>query len=98
MNYRPVTPIDVDYLNDITPIELLQFLHNYYRLNYKPMSFAERDYHMPRQFFVRRLCKLGFTATKAFQLIEQVTKKCDLKKSYLVCEISENNLFQELKY
>ena len=96
MNYEPVTPIDIDYLNGITTIEWLQYLHNYYRLNYEPMPFAERDYHMARQFFVRRVCKLGFTVMKAFQLIEQETKKCDLKKAYLVCEIVENNLFQEL--
>ena len=62
-SYEPDTPIDVDYLNDITPTEILQFLHNFNRLNCKTMPLPEKYYHMARQFFVRRVCKFSFPTT-----------------------------------
>ena len=44
IHYEPISNINEDYLNNCTPIELLQGVHDSYRVNYKGMSFAEKNF------------------------------------------------------
>ena len=75
VHYEPISHIDENYLNSCSPAELIQGVHDSYRVDYEGMPFAQKDFHMARQFFVRRICKYGFVATGAFEMIYQVTKK-----------------------
>ena len=59
----------------ISHIELLQGIHDSYCVSYNGMPFAEKDFHISTQFFVRRVCKYGLSAIESFEKIDQVTKK-----------------------
>ena len=73
MAYEPISNVDEDYLNSCSRIELLQGIHDSYHVKYgRHLIFAEKDYHMTRQFFVRCVCRYGLPATEAFKMIEQV--------------------------
>ena len=77
IHYEPISNINGDYFNNCTPTELLQGVHDSYRVNYKGMSFAEKKFHMARQFFVRRVLEYCLLVTDAFEMLYQVTKKVE---------------------
>ena len=65
--YEPISNIDEEYRNSCFPVELLQGIHNSYRVEYDNCSlvFAQKDFHMAKQFsldtsvgtiFLRRRC------------------------------------------
>ena len=54
MTYEPIINVDEDYLNSCSPIELLQGIYDSDHVKYdRHLIFAEEDYHMTRQLFVR---------------------------------------------
>ena len=68
-HYEPVSNIDEEYLNSLTTTESFQGVCDTYHVNYGRLPFAEMDYYMARQFFVRHVCKNGVSATDAFKMI-----------------------------
>ena len=48
VHYEPISHVDENYLNNCSPVELLQGVPDSYRLNYKGMPFVEKDFHMAR--------------------------------------------------
>ena len=74
--YEPISNIDEEYRNSCFPVELLQGIHNSYRVEYDKCSlvFAQKDFHMAKQFFVRYVCRYNLPATEVFKVIDQVKK------------------------
>ena len=73
-HYKPISNTDEEYLDICSPVELLQGIHDSYHVNYDKLDliFVQKDFHMARQFFVRRVCKYSLPTTEAFKMIEQV--------------------------
>ena len=54
MTYEPISNVDEDYLNSFSPIELLKGIYDSDHVKSDShLIFAEEDYHMTRQLFVR---------------------------------------------
>ena len=74
---------------------MLQSINHSYYFNYDRLIFAENNYHMAMQFFVRCVCRYGrrhgFSETMAFQMIEQVNKTSN--ESLWVSDLVEEILF-----
>ena len=73
-HYEPISNIDEEYVNSCSPVELLQGIHDSYRVKYDNCSliFAQKHFHKARQFFVRCVCRYDFPVTDTFEMIDQV--------------------------
>lgn len=78
------------------PLELLQGTHDSYCPTYDKHIFAQKDFYMARQFFVRRVCKYCLSAIDAFTMVEQVKKVNDSNEKLWVSDLVEPKLFIKL--
>ena len=55
--YEPISNVDEEYIKNCAPLKLLQVIHDSYCTTYNNHAFAQKYFHMARQFSVKRVCK-----------------------------------------
>ena len=63
---------------------------------YNSHIFAQKDFHMARQFFVRRVCRYGLSAIDAFTMIKQVKNVSGNNEKLWVSDLVELKLYIKL--
>ena len=64
---------------------------------YNSHIFAQKDFHMARQFFVRRVCRYGLSAIDAFTMVKQVKNVSGNNEKLWVSDLVEPKRFIKLR-
>ena len=95
-HYEPISNVDEEYIKNCSSLELLQGMHHSYRTTYNNHIFTQKDIHMSRQFFVKRVCKYGLSAIGALTMVKQVEKVSGNNENLWVSDLVEPELFIKL--
>ena len=94
--YEPISNVDEEYIKNCSPLKLLQVIPDSYCTTYNNHAFAQKYFHMARQFSVKRVCKYGLSATDTFTIVKQVKKNSGNNEKLWVSDLVEPKLFIKL--
>ena len=94
--YEPISNVDEEYIKNCSPLKLLQVIHDSYCTTYNNHAFAQKYFHMARQFSVKRVCKYSLSATDTFTMVKQVKKNSGNNEKLWVSDLVEPKLFIKL--
>ena len=66
-------------------------------VTYNSHIFAQKDFHMARQFFVRRVCRYGLSAIDAFTMVKQVKNVSGNNEKLWLSDFVEPKRFIKLR-
>ena len=93
---KPISNVDEECIKNCSPLKLLQGIHDSYCTTYNNHAFAQKYFHMARQFSVKRVCKYGLSANDAFTTVKQVKKNSGNNEKLWVSDLVEPKLFIKL--
>ena len=88
-SWKPKTPLEIDWFEAKSLMDLLQICYNYWNLNWNEMPFAHA-----KQVFVRKCSEARILPTEALQFVYCVTKGFDGDPGTLVQEIIDCQILE----
>ena len=93
-SWEPKPPLEIDWFEAKSLMDLLQICHNYWNLNWNEMSFVQKYYFLGKQVFVRKCLEAKILPTKALQFVYCVTKGFDRDPGTLIQEIIDCQIME----